>query len=208
MARTDAHTKQRNKKIRKILQGAWPFLVAAGLVNESKQRQGGHEITVVLGHKTVLLPSKKIATTRYLRRGQRYLMLKDGEPIASVDLAPSAKGKPIRYHVTYGPIIGPLYKSLLWLTTERRVPEMKITVLEAMHLGKNFLYDERMKKRTIYEVADTTPPMQTSAKELIRMSNKMIGFLQREHKKFKTALRKKLRKVDVGIRAIRRHKTQ
>lgn len=203
MAITQHKPAKKTRKIEKVLRYAMPFLVAAGLVNGKRQRQELRAITAVMGHKIILLPNKKIATTQYLRRGMRYIVLKDGEPLATVDMAPRAKGERIRYHVTYGPTVAPLYRTMQWVMTERRVPESKIIALIALPLGKNFLYDERMKNRILFEVTESMPPGQMSTKELLRLNNQMVTFLQKEHRKFKIALKRRLKEIprDVAIPA-------
>lgn len=183
----------------KVLEYAMPFLVAAGLVNGKRQRQELRAITAVMEHKTILLPNHRISTTRYLRRGRRHILLKNGDPLATVDMAPRAKGQRIRYHVTYGPTVAPLYQTIQWMMTERRVPESKIIALIAMPLGKNFLYDERMKNRILFEVTSSLPPGQMPAKDLLRMNNQMVTFLQKEHRKFKIALKRKLKEIPDGV---------
>jgi hypothetical protein len=198
MKHSNANTNARYRKIQKVLDGALPFLVAAGLINSQQQRQELKRVTVVLGHKTVLLPGEKIKSTRHLRRGQRYVLLKAGEPMATVDLPPMPKGKRKQYHVTYGPSVEPLFKTLQWLTTTYRVPEMKITVLMAVHLGKNFAYDERKKRTEIYEVAAETPPTSGLITDVVRMHNQMVVFLEKEHRKFKKALAIKLKQVSAA----------
>lgn len=181
------------RKLEKIISSAGPFLLMAGLISKKRKASDLKSLKLQLGHKTALLPNRKIKGTNSIRRGVRYIIVKGNSPIATVDLLPTRKGIRAHCHVTYGPTIAPLYNNLLWLTTEYNVLSNKITAMKVPYLGKNYLSIKGQKPAMLFEVGDN-PPTKLTSRQFLSLYNKTVGFLLKEHKKFKKALNVKLKK--------------
>lgn len=177
---------------KKLLADVLPFLSMAGIVPQTNQRKALKKITITLGHQTVLLPIRTIKRPTAFKRGLRYVIMKDGQPVATINLSPVAKGRKPRYHVTYGRTIKPLYEALHWMTHEYGIESMEITAIKAPFLGKNYLHSRGITPQQLFEVGDNIPPAGLSLHGFLKHYNKTIGFLLKGHTKFKREQKKKI----------------